>query len=193
MPRWTAIAAALLASACTLQYGDPPPVVIAPRSPPPDPVVHADFERWRASLEDYVPVVRIDNQRAMGNADAAFVLYLRQMHATIHPAFATLFLDADVTSDALDDVTLVTRIEVVLDGETGRIVSEGVVQTSGVTGFDIAGLEAIERGQPYGGAPEGIRSSDGRVYVDWEFHRAADACSPDNARPYVLVRTDVSR
>jgi hypothetical protein len=54
-----------------------------------------------------VPLVRVDNQRPMGDAVADFALYLQRMHATIHPAFASRFLDADATSDVVDDVSLV--------------------------------------------------------------------------------------
>ena len=54
----------------------------------------------------------------------------------------------------------------------------GVVKTSGITPFDVAALDSVQRASPFGPAPSAIVSPDGRVYLHWEFHREeAIACS----------------
>jgi outer membrane biosynthesis protein TonB len=63
----------------------------------------------------------------------------------------------------------------------------GIVKTSGITAFDIAALDAVDRAQPFGPAPTAIISADGNVYLHWEFHRdEVFACSTMNARPFLL-------
>ena len=63
----------------------------------------------------------------------------------------------------------------------------GIVKTSGITAFDIAALDAVDRAQPFGPAPGAIVSPDGNVYLHWEFHRdEVFACSTQGARPFIL-------
>jgi hypothetical protein len=63
----------------------------------------------------------------------------------------------------------------------------GIVKTSGITAFDIAALDAVDRAQPFGPAPNAIVSPDGNVYLHWEFHRdEVYACSTMGARPFIL-------
>jgi outer membrane biosynthesis protein TonB len=61
------------------------------------------------------------------------------------------------------------------------------VKTSGITAFDIAALDSVQRASPFGTAPSAIVSPDGRVYLHWEFHRDDYACSTINARPFMLT------
>ena len=80
-----------------------------------------------------------------------------------------------------------TNLEIVLDQEAGRVVRMGVTKTSGVTAFDIAALESVQRAQPFGMPPQEIVSPDGNVYFHWEFWRDPFyACSTYFARPYLL-------
>jgi hypothetical protein len=63
----------------------------------------------------------------------------------------------------------------------------GVVKTSGITAFDIAALDSVDRAQPFGPAPNAIVSGDGNVYLHWEFHRdEVFACSTQGARPFII-------
>ena len=89
-------------------------------------------------------------------------------------------------TDPKNDRHLVTRLEIVLTRE-GRLKKMGIVKTSGITAFDIAALDAVDRAQPFGPAPTAIVSPDGNVYLHWEFHRdEVFACSTAGARPFVL-------
>ncbi len=89
-----------------------------------------------------------------------------------------------------DDVglrqNLVTRLEIAID-EAGNIRRMGVVTASGVEEFDVAVLDAVSRAQPFGRTAPTIRSSDGNVYIQWQFHRnEVFACGTQGARPFLL-------
>lgn len=147
------------------------------------------LERWRGAIENYVSSVRPGNQTALNTARVPFASYLVAIHNRLHPIFADGFLDsldALPMTHALNDYKLITALEVVLDKQ-GRLVKMGVTKTSGLTMFDAGALDSVWRAQPFGPAPEAIVSSDGRVYLHWEFHRnPMYACSTMNARPFIL-------
>jgi TonB family protein len=151
--------------------------------------VASNFERWRSAIENYVSTVKTGNQTALNTAASPFATYLNGMHNRIHPIFADGFLgslDSLPKDHPLNDQHLVTRLEIVLTKE-GHLQKMGVVKTSGVTAFDIAALDSVNRAQPFGPAPAAIISKDGNVYLHWEFHRdEVYACSTMNARPFLL-------
>ena len=149
----------------------------------------SNFDRWRSAIENYVSSVKPGNQTALNTAASPFATYLNSMHNRIHPIFADSFLaslDNLPPTHTLNDVHLITRLEIVLTRD-GHIVKMGVVKTSGVTAFDIAALDSVQRASPFGPAPGAIVSTDGQVYLHWEFHRdEVYACSTMNARPFML-------
>jgi TonB family protein len=148
----------------------------------------SNFERWRTAIENYVSSVKPGNQTALNTAAVPFASYLNGIHNRIHPIFADSFLgslDNLPPSHPMNDRHLVTRLEIVLTRE-GHLRRMGVVSTSGVTAFDIAALDAVDRAQPFGPAPSAIISPDGNVYLHWEFHRDEFACSTAGARPFLL-------
>lgn len=151
--------------------------------------VASKFERWRGAIENYVSSVKPGNQTALNTARSPFATYLTMMHVRIHPIFADSFLgslDQLPANHPLNDQKLMTMLEIVL-ARDGRLLKMGVVRTSGVTTFDIAALDAVDRAQPFGPAPVEIVSGDGRVYFHWEFHRdEVYACSTAGAQPYLL-------
>ncbi|MFZ5891135.1 MAG: hypothetical protein ACOY0T_08795 [Myxococcota bacterium] len=149
------------------------------------------IERWRSSIENYVPMVKPGNQTALNTARSPFGMYLASMHNRIHPIFADWFLaslDSLPASDPQNNREMFTSLEIILDQDEGRLVRlPGVTKTSGVTAFDIAALESVQRAAPFGTPPREIVSGDGHVYLHWEFHRdPAIACTTYNARPYKL-------
>jgi TonB family protein len=151
--------------------------------------VASNFDRWRSAIENYVASVKEGNQTALNTARSPFATYLNGMHERIHPIFAESFLgslDALPPSHPLNDQQLVTRLEIVLTRE-GHLKRMGVVRLSGVTAFDVAALDAVDRAQPFGPAPSAIVSPDGNVYLHWEFHRnEVFACSTMGAAPFIL-------
>ncbi|MGA3120252.1 MAG: TonB family protein [Polyangiaceae bacterium] len=149
----------------------------------------SNFERWRSAIENYVSSVKPGNQTSLNAAAVPFATYLNGMHNRIHPIFAESFLeslDGLPPSHPMNDQHLVTRLEIVLTKD-GRLKRMGIVQTSGITAFDIAALDAVDRAQPFGPAPSAIVSPDGNVYLHWEFHRdEVFACSTMGASPFIL-------
>jgi hypothetical protein len=148
------------------------------------------IERWRASIENYVPSVKPGNQTALNTARVPFAGYLNQVHNRLHPIFADSFLaslDSLPGSHPMNRADIKTHLEIVLNQEDGKVVRMGVTHTSGVTAFDIAALESVMRASPFGAPPTEIVSPDGRVYFHWEFYRNPDyACSTYFAHPFIL-------
>jgi TonB family protein len=131
---------------------------------------------FRSALEGCGPNIKPGQPR---DTRVPVTRYLDEMHRRIHPLFAESLasLDALPPSHMLSDKHLVTRLEVVL-GADGRIKSMCVVHASGVTAFDVMALDSVDRSQPFPQAPDVVRSADGNVYVEWDFHRdEAMACS----------------
>ncbi|MFO0756149.1 MAG: TonB C-terminal domain-containing protein [Byssovorax sp.] len=149
------------------------------------------FDRWRAAIENYDPSVKPGNQTALNAARVPFASYINAIHNRIHPIFAEEFLaslDAMPKGTAMAAANLVTHVEIVLSKDQGRVVRLGVTKASGVTAFDVVALDAVNRAQPFGKAPDTIVSPDGNVYLHWEFHRDPfDACSTRNASPFLLA------
>jgi TonB-like protein len=133
--------------------------------------------------------VKPGNQTSLNAAQAPFATYINGIHNRLHPIFAEEFLAAleSLPKTHAMNQDLVTHIEIVLSRDQGRIVRRGVTKASGVTAFDIAAINAVDRSQPFGKAPDIIVSPDGNVYLHWEFHRDPfDACTTRNARPFLL-------
>jgi hypothetical protein len=151
---------------------------------------NSSFERWRAAIENYVSSVKPGNQTALNAARSPFGTYLVTIHNRIHPIFAEDFLgslDGLPANHPMNEPALMTRLEIVLDRDDGHVIRMGVVRTSGITAFDIAALDSVQRASPFGKPPKAIVSADGNVYFHWEFHRdPVFACSTINARPYML-------
>jgi hypothetical protein len=146
------------------------------------------FERYRSAIENYVPSVKPGNQTALNTAAAPFATYLNQVHSRIHPIFADQFLmslEQLPASHPLNDLTLVTTMEIVLEREEGRLVRRGVVNTSGSSSFDVQAIIAVDRAAPFGTPPSEIVSPDGNIYLHWEFRRDQMACSTLFAHPFI--------
>ena len=147
------------------------------------------FERWLPDIVNYDPSVKLGNQTALNAAQSPFATYLSTIHNAIHPIFAEEFLGLLNTlprGHVLNE-HLVTHVEIILSKGEGKVLKMGVTKQSGSTIFDAAALEAIDRAQPFGSAPDVIASSDGNIYLHWEFHRdPVDACSTRNAKPFLV-------
>jgi TonB family protein len=139
------------------------------------------------------PVTR-NGMRALPLSAVAtsFATYLNAMHARIHPEFTDkelAKLAALPANDPLNDKTLRTKLELVVGGADGRLVSVTVAKSSGAPGFDAAAVDSVRRADGFGVPPRGIVSEDGNVYVDWEFSRDETfACSTMHSRPFLLAR-----
>jgi hypothetical protein len=149
------------------------------------------LDRWRASIENYVPAVKFGNATALNTRASAFATYLNDIHNRIHPIFADTYLaslNRLPSSDPQNRPDLVTHFELILNKTDGSLVKlPGVVKSSGVTAFDLSALESVLQASPFGAPPAAIVSPDGNVYLHWEFYRNPDyACSTYFAHPYIL-------
>ncbi|HXS18178.1 MAG TPA: energy transducer TonB, partial [Polyangiaceae bacterium] len=148
------------------------------------------LERWRPALENYVANVKPGNQTALNTARVPFARYLNQIHQRLHELFADHFLghlDQLPKEHPLNNQEMSTHLEIALSREDGRVVRMGITKSSGVTAFDVGALDSVERAAPYGPPPSSILSSDGNVYLHWEFHRRPEyACSTYFARPFII-------
>jgi hypothetical protein len=150
----------------------------------------ADFKRFRAAIENYDPSVELGNQTSLNAARVPFASYINRMHNRIHPIFADGFLrsiEGLGRRHGLSNMKLVTHLELVLDREAGKLIRFGVVKPSGVTAFEVAALRSVEQAAPFGKPPKSIVSSDGKIYIHWEFYRNPYyACTSRFARPFLL-------
>lgn len=154
----------------------------------------SSFERWKSSIENYVAAVQPGNQTALNTAASPFAAYIHAMHLRIHKFFADSFLDSLENlppTHPLSNPKVFARLEIVLNKE-GQISKLGIVKTSGITSYDIAVLDAVQRASPFGPVPSAIVSGDGKAYVHWEFHRDESACTTAHARPFILNVSPIS-
>jgi len=135
--------------------------------------------------------VRMGNQRPLKAVAVPFATYLNAIHPPIHREFSDkrlAQLDSLAPNDPLNHPKLVARLELVLDGASGALVKVAVVKSSGVTAFDALAVDAVTQAGPFGEAPAEIRSTDGNVYVHWEFGRDPTfGCSTMHVRPFLLT------
>jgi TonB family protein len=130
-----------------------------------------------------VPIPRI------GEAAVPFAHYAVAMHKRIHPIFTDQFLsslDQLPPTNPMNDMRIATTLEIVLNRD-GTVDKVGILRSSGVTAFDIAAIDSVQRAQPFGNAPDAIVSFDDRVHARWEFHRdPVIGCSTVNTWPIML-------
>ena len=124
--------------------------------------------------------IQLGSKTPPGAATAPFAIYVNGMDKRIHPLFAESFLrslDRFPPEHPLSDKGLVTRVEIIL-GTNGHLERVGIIKGSGVTAFDIGVLDSIFRAAPFDRPPVAILSTDGKVHVQWEFHRdPASSCN----------------
>jgi len=148
------------------------------------------FQKYRAAIENYDPTVKPGNQTSLNAARVPFASYINRMHNRIHPIFADGFLgglSARPPDDPLQDLKLTAHAEIVLDGQTGAVIRAGIVRTSGISTFDAGAIASIHSAGPYGQPPDVILSTDGNVYLHWEFYRDPFfACTSRFAAPYIV-------
>ncbi|MBX7194417.1 MAG: cell envelope integrity protein TolA [Sandaracinaceae bacterium] len=148
----------------------------------------AEWNAFRAAIENYTPEVRPGNQTALNAAASPFATFLSDMHRRIHREFADRYI-ASLGPDAAEgqnDPTLRTTLEISVN-EDGSLNRVGIVSTSGNTLFDFAAFSSVWRAQPFPRPPGVILSGDGRAWLRWHFDRGPRHCGTWNAEPYMLA------
>jgi outer membrane biosynthesis protein TonB len=142
----------------------------------------------KAALENFTPAVRPGNQTALKTRRAPFAKYIAQMHRSIHELWGFGFLDdldGKAADHPLNNWRLGTKLEIVLDPD-GSIHKITIVEHSGILEFDVAAIDTVLTGEPYGATPTEIRSPDDRAYIHWGFYRDNRQCGTFNANPFIL-------
>jgi TonB family protein len=161
---------AVVAIGCHERRPDPPAPSVQPAPPPPD---------------RQPPAVR----QTLGARGFPFAHYITAIHHQIHKPWTVRFL-ADLdgkpsTDSPYADPKLWTQLRIAVKGD-GSLDQVGIVRSSGVPGFDAAAIEAVRSAAPYPPPPEVIKSADGQVYLDWQFHRDERGCGTFGVDPYIL-------
>jgi hypothetical protein len=142
----------------------------------------------QSALENFIPEVRPGNQTALNTRAAPFAAFIARMHRNIHELWGFGFLedlDRKGFSDPLNNPALLTKLEIVLNGD-GTIGKVTVVKASGLVQFDVAAIDAVYSAGPYADPPREIRSGNGKIYIHWSFHRDERQCATSGVDYYIL-------
>jgi len=151
-------------------------------------------ERVFSALENFINEVTPGNQTELNTRAAPFAQFIARMHRQIHEKWAFGFLtqmDVSFRDSPMNDLKLVAKLEIVLDGE-GNVDKIAMVRTSGITGFDGAAISAVYAAAPFPPPPAAILSGNGKVYIHWKFHRNGDACGTPGVNYFILDNGDKS-
>jgi TonB family protein len=142
----------------------------------------------RSSIENFTPEVRPGNQAELGTRASPFAAYITAMHRQIHKLFTLGFLsDIDMRNDsAYANEELWTQLEIVVKGD-GSVERVGIVRSSGLLAFDVAAIDSVMSAAPFPAPPSVIKSANGKVYLDWQFHRDERACGTFGVDPHILT------
>ncbi len=171
--------------------GERPAVACSAKHPIPElTLATLEPEAWSQATHGYRPQASGGRPTAWDGDTSAVDAYLDGVHACAHAAFADSFLRSLrqlPKTHPLSDPELSATVELVIEGETGKLAEIGIVGSSGVAEFDAAALAAFSYAFPLEGVPPVSLSSDGRLYVSWELKRSPDeACQRSQARPWKL-------
>ena len=144
----------------------------------------------RSAIENFLPEVKPGNQQELGTRASPFAAYIATMHRMIHKHWTFGFLTSLEAnwgkSREYEDLTMWTQLEIVLRGD-GAVDKVTIVRTSGNLSFDTAAIDSVLSSGPFPTPPPVIRSTNGKVYIDWKFHRDERACGTYGADPHILT------
>jgi TonB family protein len=150
----------------------------------------AKQQAMRSSIENFTFDVKPGNQAELGTRRDPFAGYITAMHRQIHKLFTFGFLadlDARPSSNSpYNNEELWTQLEIVIKGD-GTVDKVGIVRGSGVLPFDVAAIDSVMSAAPFPPPPQEIKSVNGKVYMDWQFHRDERACGTFGVDPHILT------
>jgi outer membrane biosynthesis protein TonB len=187
--QWTTMLLPLgLLPACAAELpapATPPPALsTAPTAPtalvPPAPAPSAPEPRLTVSTIEPTSPPRPGPSKpiAMGSPMG---VYIAGMRDRIRAAFGAKYPCPSyaASAGASSGSDLRTRLEIVLEPDTGKVARVGVLASSGVTAFDDAVLGAVGESAPFGKVPEVVVSPDRLAYIHWEYwQKSARPCFP---------------
>lgn len=144
---------------------------------------------FRSSIENFTPEAYVGREAELGTRANPFAAYIAKMHRGIHKLWAFGFLaslDGKGAFDPYNDMERWTEIAIVIDGD-GKIEKATISRPSGYLPFDAAALDVVMSLSPLPKPPEAIKSYDGKVYLDWRFHRDGRQCGTEGVTPHILT------
>jgi TonB family protein len=125
-------------------------------------------------------------QQPLGTRAPAFAGYVIAMHRSIHKRFTLGFLtDIELRNDpAFADQALWTELSIAVDAD-GRVEPVAIGRTSGLQAFDVAAVDSVLAAAPFPSPPDAIKSADGKVHLDWQFHRDERGCGAFGVTPHI--------
>jgi TonB family protein len=150
----------------------------------------AKLQAMRSSIENFTFDVKPGNQAELGTRASPFAGYITAMHRQIHKLWTFGFLadlDAKPSSNSpYNNQDLWTQLEIVVKGD-GSVDKVSIVHSSGVLPFDVAAIDSVMTAAPFPPPPQVIKSVNGKVYLDWQFHRDERACGTFGVDPHILT------
>lgn len=151
-------------------------------------------KRLKGSLENMITEIQPGNHTSVNAERAVYVGYINALHRRIHERWANDFLmTIDTTysrSSPLQNPTLNTTLEFVIEAKSGKFEAVNIVRSSGELMFD---SEAINTAWNIGkrpNPPPQIVSGNGKVYVHWNFWRDGRQCGVMTASIYLLTEDE---
>lgn len=144
----------------------------------------------KASFENFIPEIKIGNHTAVNAHANPAATYLARIHAQIHRQWADgylMYLDTrEPMSSPLQDPDLHTKLEYVIDANSGEVEKVNIVETSGNSAYDAAAITISFAAGPHRAPPADVVSPNGKVYVHWNFWRNQKQCGIFGAEVFLL-------
>jgi hypothetical protein len=144
----------------------------------------------RASLENHITEVKPGNHTGVNAKPAVYANYIGRIHRKIHARWGAGFLPRLDTQypagHPLNDASLNSKLEFVIDAKSGVIDAVNIVESSGELMFDAEAVSISHTIGPHRKPPGEIVSPDGKVYVHWNFWRDQRQCGPFGASIFIV-------
>ena len=144
----------------------------------------------RASLENHITEVKPGNHTGVNAKPAVYADYISRIHRKIHARWGASFLPMLDTQypagHPLNDPSLNSELEFVIDAKSGQLDAVNIVDSSGETMFDAEAVAVSHMVGPHRHPPGEIVSPDGKVYVHWNFWRDQRQCGPFGASIFIV-------
>lgn len=144
----------------------------------------------RASLENHANEVKPGNHTSVNAKKSVYADYIGRIHRKIHRRWGDEYLphlDRNMPrGHELSDPTLKTKLEFVVEADSGEVDAVNIVESSGQTMFDAEAIDVGHAVGPHEDPPDEIVSPDGKVYIHWTFWRDNRQCGPFGASVYLV-------
>ncbi|QDG54763.1 hypothetical protein FIV42_29660 [Persicimonas caeni] len=144
----------------------------------------------RASLENHITEVKPGNHTGVNAKPAIYANYIGRIHRKIHAHWGASYLPRLDTQypagHPLNDSSLNSKLEFVIDAKSGKVDSVNIVESSGELMFDAEAVSISYMIGPHRSPPGEIVSPDGKVYIHWNFWRDQRQCGPFGASVFIV-------